>query len=86
MTQKPSARADIHRILKGTSPEIRGMLLLAHEQKFAVRPTSGGHYGVSTPLGVRPMKTVFMSKTPSDMRGLHRMRAKLRRIGVNIPR
>ena len=76
---------DINRLLRGTSREIRDMLLCAHKQRYAVGMTSRGHYSVSTPEGARPRLTVFMSKTPSDMRGLHRMRAKLRRIGVDLP-
>jgi hypothetical protein len=82
----PPRRDDINIILRGADREIRALLRIAHDQDFLVTPTSGNHYAVSTPEGVRPKKTVFMSKTPSDTRGLHRMRRKLRGIGVVIPR
>lgn len=84
--QAPVQRTDINRVLRGTNPEVRAMLLTAHKQGFKVTPTKSNHYSVSTPKGVRPMLTKFMSKTPSDARGLHRMRAKLRQIGVVFSR
>lgn len=80
----PFQRDNINKILKGASREIRALLLTAHEQHFTVVPTNGGHFKVSTPQGVRPKRSEFSPKTPSDTRGLHRVRAKLRRIGVEF--
>ena len=72
-------------ILKGAHPEIREMLRRAHEQKFRVTPTSNNHFRISTPEHYREQRCVFAPKTPSDTRGLHRVRAKLRRFGVKLP-
>jgi hypothetical protein len=80
----PFQRDNINKILKGASPEIRALLKKAHAQDFTVVPTSGGHFKVSTPRGVRPMRSEFSPKTPSDTRGLHRVRSKLRKIGVEF--
>lgn len=82
----PSRRTDISVLLRGADREIRTLLRRAHDQKYVVALTRSNHYAVTTPEGVEPKRTVFMSKTPSDIRGLHRMRDKLRRIGVKFPR
>lgn len=82
---QPVMRMDINRILRGADREIRALLRRAHDQGFVIKRTNSKHYSISSPPGQRPRVTVFAPGTPSDSRGLHRVNAKLRRIGVDIP-
>lgn len=81
----PTRREDINRLLKRTSPEIRKVLRLAHDQGFQVSYARSGHYKVTTPEHWDEKVTVFAPKTPSDRRSVHRVVQKLRRIGVKVP-
>jgi hypothetical protein len=88
MKGKPGAQLsarDINRILRGASPEIRKMLKAAHDQGYVVQSTNSQHYKVVTPSSCTEKKTVFSPSTPSDTRGLHIVRRKLRHIGVQFP-
>ena len=81
----PLRRDDINVILRGASPEIRKLLRLAHEQQFRVSATKSHHFKIMTPRHWQEKETVFAPGTPSDIRGLHRVVQKLRRIGVRVP-
>lgn len=81
----PLPREDIATVLRGAHPEIRKLLRLAHDQGFQVLATKGNHYKVMTPKHWREKESVFSPKTPSDIRGIHRVARKLRHLGVNIP-
>jgi predicted RNA binding protein YcfA (HicA-like mRNA interferase family) len=59
----------------------RGMHKAALKQGWTVTPTGGsGHLAWKTPDG----KTVFSPSSPGDGRGVHRVRAKLRRAGLKV--
>lgn len=81
----PKKKKDINRILRGASREIRDLLRIAHDQEFRVALTRSDHFSVTTPARFKRQVTVFAPKTPSDTRGLHRVRRKLRHLGVDIP-
>lgn len=81
----PPKRAAIGEILKGARPEIRQLLTVAHEQDFQVVPTRNNHYMIMTPEHYTEKNSCFAPKTPSDRRGAHRVKAKLRKIGVRFP-
>lgn len=85
MTTQPMQKNHINKLLRGTNPEIRKLLRFAHDQGFVIGHTRSQHFSVTTPPGVSPSTTVFTPRTPSDTRGLHRVVAKLRRIGVRVP-
>jgi hypothetical protein len=75
-SETPPKKADINKILRGASPEIRALLRLAHAQGYVVRHTRSNHYSITTPMGARKMRTVFAPGTPSDIRSVHRVRIK----------
>lgn len=81
----PKQNVDVNRILKNVPSDLRDILLVAHEQKFVLGRTKNHHVSITTPRHWREHRTVFAPGTPSDTRGLHRVRAKLRRIGVQLP-
>lgn len=81
----PLRREDINVILKHTHPDIRRVLRMAHDQGFRVSVTRGHHFKIMTPEHWDEKATVFAPKTPSDIRGVHRVVQKLRRIGVDVP-
>lgn len=86
MSGKPLKRNDdVNKILKGIPDELRSVLRAAHEQQFVLGRTKKQHVSITTPPHWREHRTVYAPGTPSDSRGLHRVRAKLRRIGVQIP-
>ena len=77
----------VRRLLRGAHPEIRKMLLIADEQNFKIKTTSGCHYKVSSPdpdTHRRGEGSVTLPSTPSDSRSVHNARAQLRRIGVQF--
>ena len=80
----PTSSNNINRILRAARPEVRAVLRAAHDQKYLVRHTSGGHYAISTPPGTHPKQTVFSPSTPSDRKSVQRVKAKLRHIGVKL--
>lgn len=86
LNKVPARSLDINNILRGAHREIGEMLRVAHGQQFVVTATRGHHFKVSTPPGTAQPMSAFAPKTPSDTRGLHRVRAKLRRIGVEFAR
>jgi hypothetical protein len=81
----PKQKEVIGRILRVAHPEIKSMLRAAHDQGFVVSKTRNGHYKIETPPHWREKDSRFAPGTPSDTRGLHRVRAKLRRLGVELP-
>jgi hypothetical protein len=80
----PSKKEDISRILRGADREIGKILRAVHKQGFIVTTTNSNHFKISTPEHYRVQKSQFAPKTPSDARSLHRVRSKLRKIGVDI--
>lgn len=76
---------EISRILRNVHKDLAALLRVAHEQHFVVRRTKGGHMSITSPEHWRERETVFAPSTPSDTRGIHRVAAKLRRIGVQVP-
>lgn len=82
----PSNKEDIGAVLRGANPEIKKMLRAAHDQGFVVTRTNNNHYKVSTPAHYREQSSCFAPKTPSDVRGYHRVMAKLRNLGVKFRR
>lgn len=86
MTSNPPKRnEDINKVLKNVSSDLRDILRTAHAQQFVLGRTKNSHVSITTPSHWREKRTVFAPGTPSDIRGLHRVRAKLRRIGVQFP-
>jgi hypothetical protein len=81
----PPQKTHISKILRGVPPEIRDLMTRAHDQGYVVTVTSNNHLRVTTPPGRRPRGMVHAQKTPSDYQGVKNLRAKLRRIGVEIP-
>lgn len=80
----PPQADDIHRILRGSNRDIRDLMLVVHHQQFKVSRTRNNHYKISTPDHFRTKESVFAPYSPSDVRSLERVRAKLRRIGVKL--
>lgn len=81
---------DIAKVLKGVSPRMRPLLRAAHEQRFRVSKTNGGHVRVASRrravVGERVRGgVVIVPATPSDYRSLGNTRAALRRLGVQLP-
>lgn len=76
----------LNKIRRATSPEIRDMLLAAHEQGFHVKVHRNGHFRVTAPTdgtdGTPP--SAVTPGTPSDSRSIANTRSELRRIGVRF--
>ena len=75
--------------LETYGPEIRKLMMVAHEQGFEVGRTNSGHYKVMVPEGVEPpngVATAFLPGTTSDRRSVHRCIVKLKDIGVKFPK
>lgn len=81
----PKSNVDINKILRSVPGDLRDVLIAAHEQHFVLGRTKKHHVSITTPLHWREHRTVYAPGTPSDSRGRHRVIAKLRRIGVQIP-
>ena len=81
----PPRKADINNLLRGASPEIRKLLHYAHEQGYTIARTSKKHFSVMTPSDHHPEAVVYAAQTPSSYLGVRNLRARLRRIGVEIP-
>ena len=64
---------------RGNKKAIEDLIEKLKAQGFDVELRNGGHYGVSKNGG--PM--VFMPRSPSDYRGIHRVISKLKRIGYD---
>lgn len=60
--------------------ELERLLDRASEEGATVQRTGGGHWKVTAPDG----STCYCPATPSDYRGVRNVRAKLRRIGLNV--
>lgn len=80
-----SKKTSIRQILRGTSPEMRLLLLAAYEQGLGVSLTGNGHFRVTTPPGAKEKALAFMPGTPSEYRAIANARRKLRRMGVRLP-
>ncbi len=80
----PPKSADIHQVLKGTTRDLRDMMLKVHKQGFTVTRTNSGHLMIRTPADSRPKLTAFAPCTPSDRISLQRVKAKLRKMGVQL--
>lgn len=77
----------IQKLLRPAHPEIRRLLLVAHEQRFKIRTTANTHYLV----GAADRKAdgseggwVTIPRVPGGPHGIGNVRAQLRRIGVDF--
>ena len=80
----PASRDNIHRILKHAHPDIKPLLMTAHEQEFRIKRTNNGHFQIMTPSHFREKLIRYAPGTPSDIRSVPRVKAKLRHIGVKF--
>lgn len=82
----PLQREDINKIIKGVAPQIASLLRVAHEQRFRVNKTNGGHVRVRTPEHWQNQQVAFCPATPSEYRATENTRRKLKHIGVKFRR
>lgn len=64
---------------QGNKKDIEDLIKKLEKQGFDVELRKGGHFGVSKDGG----PTVFMPRSPSDYRGIHRVISKLKKIGYD---
>lgn len=83
---KIAQKYHISKILRGSSPEIRALLSVAHEQGFRVDLAKNNHYRVRTPEHWQNQEVAFTPKTPSEYRAVGNTKRKLRHMGVEFPR
>jgi hypothetical protein len=78
----------VKRTLRRAHPDIRKMLLTAHEQNFKIKVTANNHFLVGAPChGCDRGGWATIPCTPGDdMHGAANARAQLRRIGVRFNR
>jgi hypothetical protein len=79
----------VRRLLRGTHPEIRKMLLIADEQNFKIKPTANRHFLVGAPDKDSDSDSggwATIPRIPGGRHGTANARAQLRRIGVQFTR